>query len=170
MHANVRTSLSRRNIRAAATFLSSAVLIASVLGGSSTAVAEGPDVKAVPDSQLIAPSDSDKDKTLDAPDTASAVAGAAAEDKPVEDLSQRTGTSITVVNPDGTRTLTQHQSPVRVKRAGKWVDIDSTLMKQEDGTFQPKVSATKIVIGAGGTKDAGEVTFEDGHSVTVTWA
>ncbi len=62
-----------------------------------------------------------------------------------------------------------YQNPVRVKVDGEWADVDPTLVKQDDGTFRPTASATDIVISGGGSKDAGKVTFDDGHSVTVTW-
>jgi len=147
----------------------SATLIASILAGSA-AVAEEPEA---PDSSAPAtsatPTDSDDDGTLDAPDTASAFAGAAAEKKPVEDLSRRTESSTTVVNPNGSFTLRDYQGPVRVKVDGRWADVDQTLVKQDDGNYRPKVSATDIVIGGGGNNEAGQVTLEDGHTVAITW-
>jgi len=119
--------------------------------------------------EVVAPTDSDDDGVLDAPDTFSATVGAKGLQKPVEDFSQRTETTTTSINPDGSRTLRQYQSPVRVKRDGTWLEVDPTLVKQADGTFKPRVSATDVVIGAGGSTDAGTVTFDDGRSVAVTW-
>jgi RHS repeat-associated protein len=183
------TSITRISSRRAGVLLISVALVASILGASS-AVAEEPTPPSTATSDSVKPTDpeetgepwatktaaklvrvadSDDDKLLDAPDTASAEAAAAANDEPVEDLSERTETSTVAVNPDGTRTLEQHQVPVRVKRDGEWLDVDSTLTKQDDGTFRPKVAAGDVVIGGGGSKTAGMLTLEDGHSVTVTW-
>lgn len=120
-------------------------------------------------SELPTPSDSDGNGTLDAPEESSAVASAVVAQKPVEDLSKRSETSTTVANPDGSFTLRSYQVPVRVERSGKWLDVDDTLVKQSDGSYRPRVSASDIVIGGGGSKLAGQVTFEDGHSVAVTW-
>lgn len=127
------------------------------------------DAESKSDVTKVKPTDTDDDGKLDAPDTASAAAGAVAADKPVEDLSQRSETSTTVLNPNGTSTLMQYGGPVRIKREGEWVDVDNTLVEQADGSFRPKASPLDVVIGGGGTKDASHVKLADGRSMTVTW-
>jgi RHS repeat-associated protein len=188
MRAPSNPSIVKPGTRRVAVLVASVALIASILGASSAA-AEGLDSPSKPSAEsgkmtdaaktdaasaneapkLVKATDSDGDKTLDAPDTASAAASALTKNKPVEDLSERTETSTVVVNPDGTRTLSQYQIPVRVKRDGEWLNVDATLAKQSDGTYRPKASASDVVIFGGGTKDAGKVTLGDGSSVTVTW-
>lgn len=113
--------------------------------------------------------DSDDDGILDALDPASAAVSAAAENEPVEDLSQRTETVTVAANPDGTFTSKQFATPVRVKQAGEWVDVDYTLKKQSDGSYAPKASDLDISIDGGTAKEAARVTFEDGESLAFTW-
>jgi len=168
----VRTGVSVLSARSrrAGVLLISAALTASILVGSAAAADEpiAADDSSAP-VKVAKPTDSDDDGKLDAPDSVSASAGAMAAKKPVESLEDRTETSTTTANPDGTFTLLDYQSPVRIKRDGEWLDIDPTLEKQPDGSYRPKVSAADIVISGGGDKDAGQVTFDDGRSVAVTW-
>ena len=121
-----------------------------------------------PNTELVAPTDSDDDGVLDAPDTASAVAGAAAEGEPVEDLSQRTGSVTVTANETGTFTRTDYGDPIRIKRAGEWVDVDYTLV-EKDGAWVPKASPVDVTIDGGSAKEAARVTFDDGKSLAVTW-
>lgn len=122
-----------------------------------------------PASPVVTVEDTDDDGVLDAETTSSAVDGAKAEDEPVEDLSQRTETFSTVANPDGTFTATDHASAVRVRRGSEWVDVDADLVKQSDGSYEPKASSTQVKIGGGGSKEAARVTFGDGKSLALTW-
>jgi RHS repeat-associated protein len=114
--------------------------------------------------------DSDGDGTLDRPDAVSAAVTARVTDKPVEDLSSRTESSTTVVNPDGTNTMQDFGSPVRVQGDdGSWADVDFDLVKQADGSYAPKVSATETVVGGGGTTSVAGVRFDDASTLGVTW-
>ena len=61
-----------------------------------------------------------------------------------------TGTLVTA-NPNGTFTLTESSSPVRVKRNGAWVPIDTTLSRRAGGTVTPAATATGVVFSGGGT-------------------
>ncbi len=117
-----------------------------------------------------AANDSDGDGTLDRPDAVSAAVTARVTDEPVEDLSSRTGSSTTVVNPDGTKTMQDFGSPVRVQgEDGSWADVNFDLVKQADGTYAPKVSATETVVGGGGSTTAAGVSFDDGSNLGVRW-
>ena len=114
--------------------------------------------------------DSDGDGTLDEANTASAAASARAGDAPVEDLSARTESTTTVVNPDGTATLRDFGSPVRVQNEdGTWADVDFDLVRRADGSYAPKVSATETIVGGGGTTAAAKVAFDDGSSLGISW-
>ena len=111
-----------------------------------------------------------KKDVTERPDAVSAAVTARATGKPVEDLSARTESATTVVNPDGTHTVQDYGSPVRVQKAdASWANVDFNLVKQADGAYAPKVSATDTVVGGGGTNSAAAVSFDDGSSLGVTW-
>lgn len=114
--------------------------------------------------------DSDGDGDLDRPDGVSAAIAARFSKKPVEDLSKRTETTRTLVNPDGTLTDEQAGGPVRVQDdAGAWEEVDFDLEQQADGSYAPKAVSGDVVVGGGGNNEAAKVTFEDGTSLAVTW-
>lgn len=112
-----------------------------------------------------------RDEVLERPDGVSAAVTARLKGKPVEDLSKRTESSRTLVNPDGTLTDEISAGPVRVRdeATGEWADVDDTFVKQPDGTYAPKASPTDVVISAGGSTTAATVKLEDGNSLAVTW-
>jgi hypothetical protein len=57
----------------------------------------------------------------------------------VEVESQRSETSSTWVNPDGTLTTDQHAGPIRFRESdGSWRDVDLALAEQADGSVAPK--------------------------------
>lgn len=103
------------------------------------------------------------------PDGFSASVTARLKGSRVEDLSQRTESTSTFVNPDGTWTTEDHGAPIRVMQDGEWRDVDLDLVKQADGTWAPKVSPVDVVVDGGGSSEAGEVSFGDGTSLAVTW-
>lgn len=110
------------------------------------------------------------DEPLTRPDAVSAGVTARATGKPVEDLSARTESTTTVVNPDGTRTAKDFGAPIRVEQAdGSWKDVDPDLTEQPDGSYAPKVSATPITIGDGGTAPAAQVELADDAKLAVKW-
>ena len=103
---------------------------------------------------------------------------AAAEDDPavatapVELIGERTETSTTFENPDGTRTLEMSGSPIRVvdeNAEDGWSDVDYNLEVKSDGTVAPIVSPVDLWISGGETKEAARLTNDDGTFVAVTW-
>ncbi|MEP7368612.1 MAG: DNRLRE domain-containing protein [Dermatophilaceae bacterium] len=73
------------------------------------------------------------------PDLLSARVAARAQGSRVEAESERSGTSTTWVNPDGTLTTEQHQGLIRFRESdGSWRDVDLTMAEQADGTVAPK--------------------------------
>ncbi|PNG23176.1 DNRLRE domain-containing protein [Streptomyces cahuitamycinicus] len=68
-----------------------------------------------------------------AKDTASAKVAARLSGRRVEALSERTETSTTWVNKDGSLTTEMAAGPVRFKRDGAWVDVDADLRASGDG-------------------------------------
>ncbi|MFJ6836846.1 hypothetical protein [Streptomyces sp. NPDC091209] len=69
------------------------------------------------------------------------------------------GTEV-VANPDGTFTRTDSSMPQRVQQQGKWVPIDTTLVRQTDGTWAPRAAVTHVTFSAGGS--GALVTMRDG--------
>ncbi len=134
----ISNATSRSTVSKRLSAVLAATLVVSILSASS-AVAEDPDP--VVTAEAVTPVDSNDDGVFDAPDTVSAVMAADTAGEPVEDFSARTETSGTVVNPDGTFTLTQHGTVQRVRRDGQWADVDYTLQEQADGDLS-RVSRT----------------------------
>ena len=87
-----------------------------------------PTVSIVP-SPKVSAADKEKTQTLQTLQTLqAAVAAVALTPTTGEDISERTATSSTVINPDGTRTSTIASRPIHRKDStGKWVDINTTL-------------------------------------------
>ena len=80
-------------------------------------------------------------QVMSAPDLLSAGMAARAQNIRVEALSERTESSLTFVNPDGTTTLDSVSEPVRVRQGdGSWKDVSLTLVKVA-GRYRPQVAA-----------------------------
>ncbi|MFJ5258844.1 FG-GAP repeat domain-containing protein [Streptomyces sp. NPDC088387] len=92
---------------------------------------------------------------------------AAESGEPVEVVSARSETSETHALPNGNLRTTQHTLPVRVKREGRWADVDTTLAEAA-GRIQPKAAPGRVTFSAGG--DAPLVTLTDqGGELALTW-
>ncbi|MFG2969688.1 DNRLRE domain-containing protein [Streptomyces sp. NPDC048288] len=86
----------------------------------------------------------------------------------VELASQRTETSTTYVNPDGTLTTESYAGPVRVKdENGSWQDIDTEL-SDEGPALEPEAAAADITVSDGGDKRLASVT-EGSASLALGW-
>lgn len=146
------------------------ILALGLMGSLAVAIpASAEDTESPSPPKTAAPIDSDDDGTLDALTTAAAAAGAASEDEPVEDLSQKTETATVLANPDGTLTAKEYATPVRIKRGGDWVDVDYTLVEKADGSWAPKASPVDVSIAGGAAKEAARVEFSNDESLAVTW-
>ncbi|GAA2238574.1 hypothetical protein GCM10010401_08550 [Rarobacter faecitabidus] len=109
-------------------------------------------------------------KAIESPDTFSAGVQARLQGSRVEDVSQRTESSKTFVNPDGTWTSELWGSPVQVRDAeGAWSDVDLRFKADGDGNFVPRASAADVVAGGGGSDLLGRLTLGDGSTVSFTW-
>lgn len=97
-----------------------------------------------------------------------AKAAAAAQGTRVEVESLRSETDQVFANPDGSTTREQNLEPVRVRRGGQWLDVDSTLVRQADGTWAPKVSADSISFSGGGTGVAVSLRYHN-VGLKLTW-
>ncbi|MFJ4916994.1 LamG-like jellyroll fold domain-containing protein [Streptomyces sp. NPDC088726] len=87
---------------------------------------------------------------------------------PVEVLSLRDERDSTVANPDGTFTTTASVQPVRALKNGEWTDIDTTLVRQKDGSYVPKAAVTAMSFSGGGTTTFGTIQ-KDGRSLSLDW-
>ncbi|MER5770326.1 VCBS repeat-containing protein [Streptomyces sp. NPDC001985] len=87
--------------------------------------------------------------------------------KPVEVTAERSETSETYALPNGNIRHTQHTSPVRVKREGSWLPVDTDLTEAA-GRIAPKAAAGNVTFSAGG--DAPLVVLADqGRKLSLSW-
>ncbi|MFE4875130.1 DNRLRE domain-containing protein, partial [Streptomyces sp. NPDC056682] len=121
----------------------------TVLAGTESAVAAGAALKkpAGPAAEKEA-----KPYATSAADIPSARVLARLSGSRVEALSERSETSTTWVNKDGTLTTEVSAGPVRFQRDGKWVDVDVNLAARSDGSVAPKAHPSGLTLaGKGGT-------------------
>ncbi|MGX4735377.1 DNRLRE domain-containing protein [Kitasatospora griseola] len=85
-----------------------------------------------------------------AADVPSARVAARLSGQRVEALSERTETSTTWVNKDGSLTTELFAGPVRFQRDGQWTDVDLTLEQQADGSVAPKAHPGGLKLAAPG--------------------
>jgi hypothetical protein len=97
-----------------------------------------------------------------------ALAQAKASGKPVPVTADTTGTTDVVANPNGSFTMRSTLLPVRAKKNGVWVPIDTTLHANPDGTYSPAATTADVRFSGGGT--APMVTMADGtNTLALTW-
>lgn len=89
---------------------------------------------------------------------AEALEQAAETDEPVEVLSQREATREVHANPDGTFTASEHTVPQRTIKDGEWVDIDTNLKVNEDGSLSPGATTVDMRFSGGGDDPLVKVT------------
>ena len=70
---------------------------------------------------------------------------------PIAISSMTSETDEAVATPSGAVKLSHRFRPVRVRQAGTWVPVDTTLAPQADGTVAPKATTTGVVFSGGGT-------------------
>lgn len=140
-------------------FLIAVLVVSLEVGAVSPAAAEQPQP----------PAQAQVDEAADIP---SARATARLRNKRVEALSERTESTSTWVNPDGTRTTELNAGPVRVRRGDTWVPVDLTLVKNADGAIRPAAHPRDLAIAGGGAadqaRDLASVTAADGQ-VALQW-
>ncbi|MEU1278572.1 LamG domain-containing protein [Streptomyces sp. NPDC005805] len=89
--------------------------------------------------------------------------------EPVEVVALRSERREVFAQPDGTFEAREYTEPVRTVRAGKWVAVDETLVKREDGRWGPK-AATADLSFAGGRENEPFVTLRRaGRELSLTW-
>lgn len=142
-------------------------LIIATLGLSGVVVADPRPAAAAPAAAKPAPQ-LGPDEAADVP---SARATAKLRNKRIEALSERSESTTTWVNPDGTKTTQVNGGPVRVQRGDTWVPVDLTLVKGADGAIRSKAHPRDLVLaGAGGeqTRDLASVNAAEGQ-VALQW-
>ncbi|MER8032961.1 DNRLRE domain-containing protein [Streptomyces bauhiniae] len=103
----------------------------------------------------MAPHKAGKRWATRAADLPSARVAARLSGKRVEALSERTETSTTWVNPNGSLTSELSAGPVRFKRDGKWIGVDLHLAARSDGTVAPAAHPRGLILGGkGGSRPA----------------
>ena len=94
------------------------------------------------------------------PDIPSARVAAKAQGSRVEALSERSETSTTYVNPDGSLDTELALGPVRVRQSdGSWADVDLALAADGSGVIGPKVSPVPFAVGRAGSSTAASAVF-----------
>ncbi len=88
--------------------------------------------------------------------------------EPVEIKGNRTTTSTTWANPDGTFRKDMSSVAIRAKVGKKWKRFDLTLERHSDGSIGPKASPNREVLSGGGTEPLLALTF-DGVRVSTRW-
>ncbi|WP_460304503.1 RICIN domain-containing protein [Actinocorallia aurea] len=86
--------------------------------------------------------------------------------KPVEVVQRTSQTRRLTALPSGEFKFEQSASPERVKRGGKWRDVDLTLVKR-GGRIQPKETAAPVTLSAGGADPFIEMS-KGGKSLSLT--
>lgn len=85
-----------------------------------------------------------------APADADPFAVAKSTGKRVEVERLRTETTQVFANPSGTSTMESYAMPVRTRRGAEWVDIDTTLRLQPDGSVRPEATVADVRLSGGG--------------------
>jgi RHS repeat-associated protein len=115
-----------------------------------------------------------KTSVTQAADIASARVAARLSGKRVEALSERTETSTTWVNRDGSLTTELSAGPVRFREDGQWRPVDLKLVERADGTVEPQAHPRGLTLAeGGGAKSVAArdlVTLGEGdQQVTLQW-
>ncbi|MGW8781361.1 FG-GAP-like repeat-containing protein [Streptomyces sp. NPDC055796] len=101
-------------------------------------------------------------------DAERAAAEAKRTGKPVEIVSGRTETDEVWANPDGTKTANRALVPVRIRKGGKLIPVDTTLERGRDGRIAPKATAMGLTFSGGGETPLA-VMSENGRDVSLSW-
>ncbi len=105
------------------------------------------------------------------PDLPGAQLTARVEKRRIEVLSERTETSTTYANPDGSMTVESAAGPVRVRRGKNWVPVDTALKAQGDGV-RPVAVPGELRLSPGGEAAGADLVRvgSAGNSVALGWA
>lgn len=82
---------------------------------------------------------------------------------------QTTPTQLIEALPDGSMQATSSIVPQRAKVSGLWKDVDTSLRTTDDGWLAPRVAASGVKFGPGGSSTIAQVQSESGQWFTETW-
>ncbi|MEU3210111.1 LamG-like jellyroll fold domain-containing protein [Nocardiopsis alba] len=133
---------------------------ASTAGALVLSLMFAPSVAAEPDPPD--PSDSEQQQEFDA------LALAEQSGEPVEIPGLTDEKTRHLANPDGSLTAEISALPVRTRSADGWVDIDTTLVKAEDGTVRPRAAGMEISFSGGGDADMARLGLGS-NDVSLGW-
>ncbi|WP_026416976.1 LamG domain-containing protein [Actinomadura oligospora] len=108
------------------------------------------------------------DTSPDLSTEAGALAEAKASGKEVEVTGLRSETRDVVARPDGLLEGVEHLRPVRTMKDGKWVGVDPTLHRSDDGSIAPAASTVGLTFSGGGSGPLVKMT-RAGRQMTLTW-
>ncbi|MFG3287777.1 LamG-like jellyroll fold domain-containing protein [Streptomyces sp. NPDC048179] len=87
----------------------------------------------------------------------------------MEVVSERGANREVFANPSGSLTEITHLEPVRTRRAGGWVDIDTRLRRLDGVGIAPVASATDVVFSAGGDQEPLVRMVRAGRELSLSW-
>ncbi|MFZ4264263.1 DNRLRE domain-containing protein [Streptomyces arboris] len=94
---------------------------------------------------------------------------AGAPEQRVELVEERTESTTTWANADGTTTVQTFTGPIRVKKpGGGWTPVDTTLIA-ENGVVKPKSAAADIAFSGGGSEDPLATVSRGSRSFGIGW-
>ncbi|WP_143659223.1 hypothetical protein [Streptomyces sp. SA15] len=99
---------------------------------------------------------------------ASAIAMARLRKHRVEVVDERTAQSTTWANPNGTLTTKSYAAPIRFKRGGAWVDVDTTLHATSGGVA-PEAQPQGLTLARGGENSTLAAVGTGARRVAVGW-
>ncbi|WP_162907607.1 LamG domain-containing protein [Allorhizocola rhizosphaerae] len=105
----------------------------------------------------------------DAPDAATASEAAKRQRSAVVVNDMTTETRLVAAQPDGALTAELSVVPKRTARDGRWVDIDTTLVRRADGTIGPKATTIDMAFSGGGSKQPLVALRVAGGHVELSW-
>jgi hypothetical protein len=98
-----------------------------------------------------------------------AVAAARSTHHAVTITSDTSETSVTVAQPDGAVTSTQHVLPVRVHQHGRWVPVSATLRHAAAGRLAPAATPSGLTLSDGGRGALAVLNSPAGGTMSVTF-
>jgi hypothetical protein len=135
------------------------ILAASLLPASAVVTSSSPPSSPRPPAPTV----------REAQNTRGAVVAAVAQRKPVRVAELTTSTRVVDAQPDGTLTATLSAQPVRVRQDGRWVDVDTTLVRRPDGTIGPRAVEVELTLSGGGAGTPMVSYGKDGKRIVLTW-
>jgi RHS repeat-associated protein len=101
-------------------------------------------------------------------DAVSAMMAAKKQGSRVEVLDDRTDSSQTFANADGTFSYQAYAVPQWIEQGGSWKSLDPTLTTTASGSIVPTLSQSPLVLSSGGSGPLATMTV-DGKQFSVTW-